>query len=579
MAPSEDDSRLTGVSKTPPAEALDVSSASGVSAINADAGANPGGKAVAAASGGVAVGENLFVIVTRNGGSEELSLAEYIDRIDASINALLPDKLRTEPNRHPQPFSCELLISSLSKLGMPIKVIVQIIANLESELNGVIDDPHNVSTAHLRKAVSRAIFKIEGSPSSTDSIDRWGDAYIRRYGNPESPIRVLHEDGSEDDLVHVFIRDTLIPHVIERIFDRPYPSMREHMRRKDWRRMEQEILNAVKGLNVYSIRYKTLLNMAHDLAVQPPHPWLVEKSFIDRTTEYDMERARHHAKRMRQAADRGDHDEAKHSVIECVHHSCSAILAFYGAFLGVGHLAPLHNLINVLKMPTDDGNVVLWEFSRIRQIAGDLGAQDRDPEYLLRRLNRLAKLVPSVKRSNLPHVINNAEEVWRVGRQLIERRQQLDGEVRKPRIALGDFGGQAIRIIVSEILKRIPGFKVDSIEGDSLAFWVRHSIDTGVFRDMKSKILVVPVRKSGVLGASDLGRVLEWAIDTAHREFFCNMLVFVVPEDYEPELADEIQISAQDELCTRMLRLRDLKRIPNSNDRVSLLEEILARKL
>ena len=279
-------------------------------------------------------------------------------------------------------YSAEALFSSLMQLGLPADVALK----LPSEIIGVLrdildsrdeqDSDHPVTTADIRIAVVRA---LEGLPStgrfSTETTHMWASAYIRRYGSPENDFVKVLDHGTEKDLNYEYIGTVLMPHILGRILGLPRDSAPEKLFSNIFTKsriaeMSTEIMRAVNTLNIYSIGYKTLLFLVQDLVLEPPHPWIVTETTREKVVEYNVERMYYHYAALSSSHAKKNLAIRQHANQEFFRHSTAAILALYGAFLGVGSRYGLLELIRILGMKKS--NQPLWSYCDIHNIESDL---------------------------------------------------------------------------------------------------------------------------------------------------------------------------------------------------------------
>ena len=156
--------------------------------------------------------------------SEELY--KRLSSIDKRINDNVTAKIYCPTrNKSLEAFSSEKMLLSLYGLGMPIDAGLTVCERVEEQILNVVEDVDQVTTAHIRKAVSLAIFNLDPCDYGSNSVEEWGDRYARRYGNTLERIKVLHKDGSEDYLDYRFLKETVIPHLITRLLGTPFDKV------------------------------------------------------------------------------------------------------------------------------------------------------------------------------------------------------------------------------------------------------------------------------------------------------------------------------------------------------------------
>lgn len=310
-------------------------------------------------------------------------------------------------------FSAESLFTSLMQIGLPpsvaIKLPFEIIPFLSSV--GAIEHDKPLTTADIRIAVVQTLHSLENDGLfSRETISMWSAAYIRRYGNPSNQFVKVIDNGVEVDLNYDYIRRWVLPHLINRILDLPknadpVSKFGRIFSSTVLASMAQEIIAAVNTLNLYSIRYKTLLNLLQDLVLEPPHPWMVSRQSINKVVEYNLERASHHLARASTPSARKSAALVRQSAEESVRHASAAILAHYGAFLGVGNRYGLLELRRILAVRLS--NTKLWEYCNLHNIELDLRALGSSIDALAACVGRIQSALGT---SSTDHA---DEESWR----------------------------------------------------------------------------------------------------------------------------------------------------------------------
>lgn len=499
-------------------------------------------------------------------------LGARIAIIDSRIKQLLPQKLISpRAGNAYEDFSSEKLIFSLAQLGIPVRVGIQVAESLDKYLAPMLHGVQEVTTNHIRHAVVAAIRALDTTTYGHSALELWADNYARRYGNPNERLRVIHRDGSEVDLDYQFLLEHLIPHLIRKIMGVQIEALEasDIISKLNMRRMADEVLGHVKSLNVYAIRYKTLFNLAYDLAVQPPHPWFVDARTAQATVEYDLERATQHAKLLHEESIQTEYASARHSAREAIHHACSAILAYYGAFLGVSELGPLSQLVHALNLYGEQGNPLLWSISQIRQIEGDLTAIGESRPEFLRKLQKLQKNIHSVPDAKIPILIRNAIELAGIAKRLVDSRSDA-------LTILSEDAADSQSLISGalEILVRVPGLRSSPSATDGS--WLVHNIDSALFRYLRPRLMVAGVVSKKDEISLDLVQPLT---DLLHPrisgEPLSNAGMLISNKAFDLECYAYVKRTATPECAIFLITLDDLRNIFNASDRVAALADTI----
>lgn len=336
-------------------------------------------------------------------------IAHELDAVDERIRAAFGELRSPARSNELMDFSSRRLISSLSSLGIPLEIILLVLQELPEELEKTVNQD-DFSTAHIRSAVARIISglstaTIQASESyqarralAREADQRaaitaheikfdWASRYARRYGNPHQIIQVLEEDGTSRKLDYAFLWKELIPHCMKRILGDGFNVGDTTLISKSViEEMARSALEEFNRIGLYSIRYRTALLLIEDMAIHPPHPWMVTPETKDTTIAYDFERAEANLLGLEQGTIEGGFDTS-YRYNEILHHLCSAILAVYSGFLGHRDTSSIHLLRHWLNI--EEENPVLWRSCDLRLINSDLaeiGLSKHEFSALLKRM-------------------------------------------------------------------------------------------------------------------------------------------------------------------------------------------------
>lgn len=275
-------------------------------------------------------------------------------------------------------YSSKALFSSLMRIGIPFEAAIQIPFQIVPWL---VDAAHGaeaeapIATSDIRSAVLHVIGGLAYGTHKTEEVHMWCAAYVRRFGNPQNQFLKVIDNDEEKDLDYEYVRKTIIPHLLSRIIglDRiidPTIIYKEILSKKNIEAMSREIVSTLRELNVYTIRYRTVIRLIEDIIIEPPHPWIVNIETMDKVAHYNKERAEHHYREIERPLVRGNIASFNRSSREFFTHSCAAILSKYGAFLGVGSRYGLIELRRILKLK--EKNPSMWNYCKIHNIDSDL---------------------------------------------------------------------------------------------------------------------------------------------------------------------------------------------------------------
>ncbi len=272
-------------------------------------------------------------------------------------------------------YSSEMLVTSLMRIGIPLKVSIAIPFRVVNMLALMLDEREDkcvLTTSDMRVAVVAVIRDLE---CVHPEAEWWCAAYIRRYGDPNQQFLRVVDNDVEYDLDYEYIENMILPHLFRRILgmgqeDDPRSELSHLFSSYNLGKMSHEIVRFVGTLDVYGIRYKTLLYLLEDIVVGPPHPWLVNDATRVRVTAYNLERAWHHLKCAESARTAGKSINYIQSLRSYFQHVCGAILSQYGVFLGIGSKYGLLELRRLLGKCRSDPS--LREICGIAQLENAL---------------------------------------------------------------------------------------------------------------------------------------------------------------------------------------------------------------
>lgn len=319
------------------------------------------------------------------------------DRLDEEFRRSVSASQTIFRAEKPVQFTSEGLFTSLMRIGVSYKDAWEITARVIQELADLKENSSpewQPTTGDIRNSVMTTLSALGSEKNhSTEQTNFWFAAYIRRYGTPINDcIKVIDHDQLVD-LNHEFITETLLPHLFSRIIglDRTENPLERYATtifpRQTRDQMTRAVLSYTRELNLYSIRYKTLIHLLQDLILEPPHPWIVNGATQDRVTRYNVERALAH---YRDISGGGKQFGFEYSAKECLQHLGAALLSKYGCFLGVDYKYGLFELRRILKLKAE--NCELWDCCAISRLPSDLKASGVDVQMFNRLLESARNL-------------------------------------------------------------------------------------------------------------------------------------------------------------------------------------------
>ena len=333
--------------------------------------------------------------------STELAVARFEGRlteIDKAIAGVLPKGIRSPVSKQQVPFESKQLLQSLVSVGMPVTVAFEVVNGIQSDLEKAAKASESVSTRQLRGLVADAIHSLAPSGTGDGRVDQWMLSYARRYGHSEDGLTVVRS-GDEHALDYAYLKEYVIPEVIHEVTKKEQSEIdKELITGSAVTKMASTLLHTANNLGIYKLRHDSLLGIALDTAVKPPHPWFVRCSGLSDSVKYDLDRASKWMDELHVKGRSGVSSSTKHAIGESLHHSASAILGFYGAFLGVGYLAPLSQLIYRLSCKEIQPE---WTFCHIQDLVQDLSQHGVTRHQLKTDLCWMSKRARSITANRL----------------------------------------------------------------------------------------------------------------------------------------------------------------------------------
>lgn len=319
--------------------------------------------------------ENLGIIVRRR-----------LDIIDKEAKQIFGSSIISSKTAHQIEFSSQKIVDSLSLLGIPLDICCEIVEKSIAELKLIKQKHHQLSTSDIRRAVSEALYRLEPATANPKRIQYWADSYIRKYGNPTRNITVVDDSGQFGGelfpLSYALLKKHVLRDTLKKIFGENEEKYFKQMSFNERELFSEEVMRQVKFLDIYRIHYSALVVIAKELALSPPHPWFADPPRIEDAVRYDLERAGHHAGKLHTMLRTSNIQEGFYSINECIHHSCSGLLASYGVFLGCGYMSPFYNLLHHFSEFRKGRKTDAHSYSDISELFVDLEASNVNIEQM-----------------------------------------------------------------------------------------------------------------------------------------------------------------------------------------------------
>lgn len=382
-------------------------------------------------------------------------VSEAMNKINSDFNNRY-DVIDSKAPKRDIVFDAGKIIESLISSGVPLLNTFHVL----DEAKRLIFCEHKntiLKTSEISGYIRSSLHCLERFGVSAHACQEWGDTYVRKYGNPHGKMKVIHRDGTFDDLDFEYVKTHLLPEILSEICSMPTSKLSSVFHRKDFVDMANELMNVIQGFGLYRIHHRTLLLLSMDIALQPPHPWFPTNTQALDNVEYDMERANHHLEVMRISLENRVFPRARNSFRECLSHCASALLAYYNEVLGCGELAPFHNLREAIKSIQDHSDDIRIKNSKIHLLSQDIcliGLSLSDLQELLSRLNHLLQII--YREDAVKESFEVLQKYFEITRDIVSAKYLLKTELEKVTALKTADKGISYENVVCNILKLCP---------------------------------------------------------------------------------------------------------------------------
>lgn len=472
----------------------------------------------------------------------ENSINDFIKKIDIEMNSrfnIVNSKTRTK-----EKFESEKLIYSLTYIGIPLTHTLKI---LNIVTDNIIKEhkKREVETFEIRKVVRNSLYalhSVEEIGVDAQQCQIWGDVYLRKYGNPEGPLEIIHRDGEFEKLDYKTLQDKIIPEVFADILHTEKSKILETIPKKERIDMGNELMRAILDLGIYRIHHRTLLLLTKDIAMQPPHPWVINSSKSFEYIKSDLEKADKHLKDIKSFYNEGKLPYCRNSIREFIHHVSAAVLGYYNEISGCGELSAFYNLINVVNKIIRGNESDLFEESKIQMIKQDLSFCNLTLLDFSEFLKDLKHYLHIIHRDEIiEEMIPLLEKYLSLCKGLVSGRIQLRGEL-ECAINCRDekLKGQLFEGVVKKIFELSKCFTVrKNVKRKNKEFdlVIEHGCKSKAFSEIKKYVYVEcknTARKADVEVVEKLGKRIEDASDR-----FCNTGIIISAKGFTKGAIDE----------------------------------------
>jgi hypothetical protein len=519
-------------------------------------------------------GGNVTISET-NDISLKTQLESLFNQIDARLLSRFGQIEAPTKANDEESFSCQKIMRSLINIGLPHSAAIDVIEGVEHAISNEFDPSKKLSTTDIRRAVQNSIYNLSFSDYGENNLQLWGDNYVRRYGDSNRRLAIINSDDTISLIDYPYLKNSLIPDLINHVYGVKLGSVKKLITPTQIKPMAENILEHVKSLNLCFIRYKTLFALALDLATQPPHPWIANDDTAERVVEYDLERATIHHEKMSKYCGTDKIHQYWHSIDECLYHSCSMMLAYYRMFIGCSPVAPITNLLASLKLNHEGYSSNLWNSSRISQIESDLKSLGYNFQDLVKQLERII-IHRSVKRTkDMSLFSEEVSNFYELSIDLIGHRVEVENFLRKS-IYSESTESELLPIIRSTFLK-VKGLRIreEDLKMEDNMFWLRHKLNTPVFREIEAKVLVIPVSSSVINDIENYQSYISMKITILETSGeYINSVIFVTFHEDIEMFRELVRLECGKGYRAVVTSVYCLLKINQANEREDMFEDI-----
>lgn len=490
----------------------------------------------------------------------ETSIKKFFKEIDIQMNSRF--KIIDSKNLSKRElFESEKLIYSLVSIGIPLNYTLKMLNFVTGSIIAN-NKKGEIETSEIRKAVRNTLYSLEKVGFEQKQCQIWGDVYVRKYGNPEGPMELIHINDETEPLDYEFIHEKLIPETLAEILHTEKSRILKSISKKEIVSMGNELMRIISELGIYRIHHRTLILLAKDVAMQPPHSWVIDSNRLFEYVERDLKKADKHLNGAKCFYNENNFAYCRNSIRECIHHVSAAILGYYKDISGFGDLSAFYNLMDRVNVITFGKKSQLPEESKIQMLEGDICFCNNLTLYdfsdLMKKLKR--HLESMHEEEILKEMIPLLEKYFSIGKSLVSGRRNLKEKLeRATECKVNKIKCQLYEDVVKKIFELSNCFIVnkDIRKGNKqIDLVIENSCVSGEFREIKKFIYVEcknTKSKVEIEVVEKLGKRVE---ETPNR--FCNTGILVSAKGFSKPAMDEALSFVGKGTLIILLKNRDL---------------------
>lgn len=472
-------------------------------------------------------------------------IVNYFEKIDGAMNSqftIIDSKSRNYDEKIDSgKFDSGKLIHSLVSIGIPLSVGLKM---LEVVTDKIRDEYENrtLETSTIREYVRKSLLGLAEVGVEQKQCLIWGDVYLRKYGNPKGPIDVIHRNGKFEKLDYEFLRDKIVLEIFVDILKTEKSKILKSISRKELVSMGNELMRVISELGIYRIHHRTLLLLAKEIAMQPPHPWVADPSELDRCVAEDLKKSITHLNKIQIHYDEGNLSNCRNSIREYIHHTSAAILNYYNEISGCGDLSAFYNLTNKVNAVLSVEKYPLPYESKILMIKEDVQFSNitlMDFSDLLKKLKNYMTIID--RDESINEMIPLLMKYQLICKNIVQSRLDLKGELEAV-INTENLARKGVLFedITKKILEQSKYFTVlHDVKSRKKQFdlVIEHNCKSDGFSDIKKHIYVECKNTKSKVGRDVVEKLGKRIEDISNR--FCNTGIIVSANGFTTHAVDE----------------------------------------
>lgn len=291
----------------------------------------------------------------------------YMQILNEKVYKIYGRKIKSSKIDVDEEFNVQKIFKSLIKIGLPIKKAFYVLEKVVSQITMVSyydNNERNINTNDIKKCVYQQICNIPiDDEASGYDINEWSGKYARRYGHDNHRMRIHMPDGSIKQLSYDFVLNTLLKDLV--LDATGSIEYYQNTYRNELKYMAEEIVYFLQNCDLYDARYDVLLVFIKEIAIQPPHPWLLTDETKDYIIDYNEKTLKKHLKKIK------EEKQEEITILETIYHATAIILGHYSMVIGFSESSPINLLVQAINK-MDKNQKIPVKKSELLQLKSDL---------------------------------------------------------------------------------------------------------------------------------------------------------------------------------------------------------------